>query len=357
MNLTPVIEITESCNLSCTFCLRPTFEIPIMSIETLEKVISYILEASEDRVDFVWHGGEPLIAGIDFFKKIKEFQSKYNPNNLKILNDIQTNGTLLTKEFITFFEKEGFTIGTSIQGTRNIHDHSRVDKNGNPSFDRVIKNISGLNKKPYAVMVLTKEVLGKEKEIYYEMKKQVRGFRISEYFPRKRSAANQKVMDPLMPTSQEYTQSIKEFYRIWKEDPEPIEIKPITEFIKALVKGKCGGCLYSQQTCNFSVIGVKTNGDFYTCLRGIDKNNFIGNVNDKPLRDHETSAQKRMKERTDSLKEGQCKNCEFWNQCNGGCPQESFLLYGDIKHRSFYCSGRKALLEEIQKDLRETYEF
>ena len=171
MNISPIIEITEKCNLNCTFCLRPSFEMPVMSVKTLEKIISYLLEISDNRIDFVWHGGEPLIAGISFFKKIKSLQSKYNLKNINIYNSIQTNGTLLNKEFIEFFEREGFAVSTSLQGTKDIHDNSRIGKNQQPSFDRIIKNISKLNKKPHAVLVLTKEILGREEEVYNEMKK------------------------------------------------------------------------------------------------------------------------------------------------------------------------------------------
>ncbi len=304
----------------------------------------------------MWHGGEPLIAGISFFKKIKEFQRKHNKKNLRILNNVQTNGTLLNKEFRDFFEQEEFTISTSLQGTRGIHDKSRVDKNGHPSFDKIIENISRLNKKPYAVLVLTKEILGKEEEAYYEMKKHVGGFRISEFFPRKK-LYNSEVTDPLMPTPEEYAGSISKFYEVWKKDPSPIEIKPITELIKALIQGKCWGCLYSQVVCNFSVVGIKANGNFYTCLRNIDKDNFIGNIEDKPLKRYAALAQKRMEQRISHLRNGPCMNCEFWNYCNGGCPQESFLIHGDIKHKSFYCKGRKELLAQIKKDLGRIHEF
>lgn len=357
MDITPIIEVTENCNLRCTFCLRPTFEVSVMQIGTLEKIISYFLEINKGRVDFVWHGGEPLIAGISFFKKIREFQKKHNKNNLMVLNSIQTNGTLLNKEFREFFEKEGFAVCTSLQGTRDIHDNSRVDKNGHPSFNKIIKNISGLNKKPYAIIVLTKEILGREEEVYYELKKHVNGFRISEFFPRKRSSDNLEVIGSLMPTPREYAESIKRFYEVWKKDPDPIEIKPIIELIRALVQGSCGGCLYSQKVCNLSVVGIKPNGDFYTCLRNTDKNNFIGNINDKPLERYASFAKKRMERRISYLKKNQCGNCEFWNQCNGGCPQESIFIYGDIKHKSFYCEGRKALLKEIKKDLEAIHGF
>ncbi|MFH1249273.1 MAG: radical SAM protein [archaeon] len=351
MNLTAVVEVTENCNLECTFCLRNSFKSEIMTLKTLEKIISHVLNFSTDRVDFIWHGGEPLIAGIDFFKRVKELQNKYNKNNLKIVNNVQTNAILLNEDFIKFFEKEGFIIGTSIQGTKRIHDSSRVDNLGNPTFERVIKNISKLKKKPSAIIVLTKQILGKEKPIYKEMKKYTSGFRISEYFPKNKLDLTSKDTK-LMPTPREYAKSMMRFYNLWKKDKNPIEIRPITEFIRGMIKGQCGGCLYSQKACNFSVIGVDHKGDFYTCMRSFgNKRYFFGNVSDRPLSKRTKISKNNMSERLYPLKNKECKDCRFWNQCNGGCPQESLSLYGDIIHKAFYCNGRKILFEEIEKDL------
>jgi len=358
MNLTAVIETTENCNLNCTFCLRPSFKKPNMSIETLEKVIAHFLEYAEKRVDFIWHGGEPLIAGIDFFRKIPEFQKKHNKRNIIIKNNVQTNGTFLNKEFREFFEKEGFAIGTSIQGTKEIHDSSRIDKGGNPTFEKVISNISKLQSKPSAILVLTKEIWGKEEEIYNEIKKYVRGIRISEYFPggiipnKNRKCTDS--LEPLMPTSKEYGESMIRFYEAWKKDSNPIEIRPIAEMIRAFIQGECGSCLYSQKSCNFSVIGIKANGDFFTCMRSApDKQFKMGNVDENPLKNYKESARRVMDQRIKNLKENGCNHCEFWNQCNGGCPQESLKIYGDLNHKPFYCEGRKMLFKEIKKDLEK----
>ena len=75
--ITAIIELTENCNLCCTFCLRSSFKKQTMTVETLKRVIKELLRYSKDRVDFVWHGGEPLILGIGFYNKIIEFQTKY----------------------------------------------------------------------------------------------------------------------------------------------------------------------------------------------------------------------------------------------------------------------------------------
>jgi uncharacterized protein len=296
--------------------------------------------------------------GIDFFKKVLFFQNKYNKKKLIIKNNIQTNGTLLSKEFRDFFEDNDFVIGTSIQGTKKIHDSMRIDHSGNPTYEKIIKNISKLKNKPSAIIVLTKESLGKEEKIYKEIKPYVKGLRISEYFPGglnpKKDKTDNNQLETIMPTPEEYGNSMIKFYNLWKKDKNPIEIRPITEFIRGFIQGECSGCLYSQKACNFSVIGIKSNGDFFTCMRGAqNKEFFLGNIKEQPLKKHKKFARRFMDQRIKILSTKECENCKFWNQCNGGCPQESLMIYGDLNHKSFYCEGRKMLFEKILGDIEQ----
>jgi len=351
MNLTAIVEVTESCNLSCNFCLRPSFLSGVMSKKTLEKVISHIMSYSRERVSFLWHGGEPLIAGLNFFKEIPKLQRKYNTKKIIVSNNIQTNSILLNRKFVDFFEKEDFEVGTSIQGTRETHDSSRITGAGEPTYDKVLLNIKRLKKKPSAIIVLTKDVLGRESEIYFSIKPYVRGIRISEYFPRKASRGN-NLGNRAMPSPLEWGESMLKFYKVWKNDSKAIDVRPITEIIRSFVIGKSEGCLYSQEACKNSIVGVKTSGDFYTCIRGAGKELFfLGNVNSKPLKNYEKRAEEAKNYRIENLLNKSCKNCEFWEYCNGGCPLESFNIHNDLLHKAYYCRGRKMLFRAILKDI------
>jgi len=329
-----------------------------MSPSTLEKVVSHIIEVSDKRADFIWHGGEPLIAGLDFFKTIPEFQRRYNNRNIHIQNNVQTNAILLDRDYTDFFQENKFYVGTSIQGTKELHNLSRVTLGSGPTYERVINKISLLNERPSSIVVLTTELLGKEEEIYYSIKPNVQRLRISEYFPgglnpRKNNFHQSKERpEPLMPTPQEYGEAMIIFYEVWKKDPNPIDLRPITEIIRSFIMEKSEGCLYSQEACNHSVIGVKSSGEFYTCIRGAPEQQFsLGMVDEKPLRKYVEKSGTEKQRRINKLLEGSCGDCEFWNYCNGGCPLESWKLYGDLDHKTWYCEGRKMLFEHILKDL------
>lgn len=344
MNLTAIIELTENCNLECSFCLRPSFNHPTMSKEILSRIIGYVIDNSEKRADFIWHGGEPLLAGLDLFRKIPRIQKEANAKRIFINNNVQTNGTLINQEYAKFFKENEFQVGTSIQGTKEIHDTSRVDKRGKPTFERILEKISLLYDKPSTIVVLTKDLLEKESKVYETAKKHACGMRISECFPSKKI---DKLIDPI-----KYGRSLVKFYELWKSDPNPIELRPITEIIRSFVFGRSESCLYSQEACTNSVIGIKANGDFYTCIRGAPHDSFLlGNVRKEPLKYHTKRAKKDKTSRLEALQKD-CGQCEYWNICNGGCPLESWSLHGDLEHKTNYCEGRKLLFEHIKKDLK-----
>jgi uncharacterized protein len=99
-----------------------------------------------DQVSFNWHGGEPLILGLDFYRKAIEFEKKYADGKV-ILNTLQTNGTLLNRDWTEFFRKNNFLLGISIDGPENIHNHYRRDKGGAPTFSSHKRHFASANRR------------------------------------------------------------------------------------------------------------------------------------------------------------------------------------------------------------------
>src|SRR4030042_2672771 len=131
------------CNLDCHYCyylkkehLYPTDESFRMSLDILEKYIKQHIEASQETlIRFSWHGGESTLLGLNYFRRIVALQSKHQPPHTLIANGIQTNGTLIDEDWCRFFAAEGFTVGLSLDGPREIHDKFRVTKGQNPTHN------------------------------------------------------------------------------------------------------------------------------------------------------------------------------------------------------------------------------
>ena len=136
------------CNLDCQYCYYlDKADIynglqPKMTEDTLELLTKQYIEANDvPEVTFNWHGGEPLVMGIDFYRKAVEFQQKYAAGKI-VHNTLQTNGTLITLQWAEFFKQHNFLIGISIDGPADIHDKFRKDKGGNPTFDKVMRGLT-----------------------------------------------------------------------------------------------------------------------------------------------------------------------------------------------------------------------
>lgn len=174
-----VKPVGAKCNLDCHYCYyldkSEIYEdhMPMMSLELLEEFVAQYIEGNDvPEVTFCWHGGEPLLAGLDFYERAMEYQDKYKGDK-KILNTLQTNGILVDEKWCEFFAKHQFLIGLSIDGPKDIHDANRVNKGGKPSFDRVMKSVELMKKHGVefnTLSVVSKYSEGRGAEIYEFMK-------------------------------------------------------------------------------------------------------------------------------------------------------------------------------------------
>jgi len=149
------------CNLDCTYCYYlPTKGVfdnreRRMSIENLEEIFASILPRFADEVTIAWQGGEPTLAGLDFFRKAIEFQEKYRRPTQRINHALQTNGTLLDDEWCEFLRENKFLIGLSVDGPPKLHDHYRVTNKGKASSDQVLRGMKLLQKHAVDYNILT----------------------------------------------------------------------------------------------------------------------------------------------------------------------------------------------------------
>ena len=187
----------SSCNLNCTYCyylekagLYGGKE-PVMSDELLELYIKQYIEANDtDEVSFCWHGGEPLLLGRKFFEKAFSLQNRYKGRK-KFNNSLQTNGLKVNEDWCAFFRENGFLIGISLDGPRDIQDRYRVSKTGKPTFDSVmyaIRMLQRLGVDFNTLSVVNRSCEGRGQEIYRFFRDYV-GSRYMQFLP----AANKRL--------------------------------------------------------------------------------------------------------------------------------------------------------------------
>ncbi len=150
------------CNLDCKYCfylekeaLYPQVSKWAMTDDVLEAYVRQYIEAQPaDKVHFAWQGGEPTLLGVDFYRQVVQLQARY-ANGKTIENALQTNGTLLNDAWGEFLSGHRWLVGVSIDGPREMHDAYRVDKGGQPTFDRVLRGIEVLRRHQVAFNTLT----------------------------------------------------------------------------------------------------------------------------------------------------------------------------------------------------------
>ena len=137
-SLSLIIKVISACNLACRYCDADIYSNRRMSLDTVSQIIKKALDYA-DRVEFIWHGGEPLLMGIQFYEKVVELQKRYRREGQTIINDLQTNGTLISQEWVDFFKAIDFHVGVSLDGPPEVHNANRIFRNGQGSFEQVMR--------------------------------------------------------------------------------------------------------------------------------------------------------------------------------------------------------------------------
>lgn len=341
------------CNLDCNYCYYlDKAEIyggkePVMTLEMLETCIrEYIAANDVQEVMFNWHGGEPLVLGLDFYRKAVALEQKYAGDKI-IRNTIQTNGTLLTQEWASFFRDNDFLVGISVDGPQDIHDKYRKDKGGAPTFDKVMRGVSLLyrNNVQYNTMTTVNHASeGRGLEVY-EFLKSI-GSRYMQFMPvvehvkypegkngKPLKYARPHIVDPseegasIAPWSVGSMAFGKFMCAIFDSWVLADVGRYFVNLFDAALARWCGvmpgTCAYAE-TCGGNSV-IEHNGDVYPCDHFVYPQYRLGNILENDLRTMMTS-QEQVRfgiSKRNSLP-GRCVRCRYRFACNGECPKHRF---------------------------------
>lgn len=328
------------CNLKCHYCYYlDKAEIyggkePRMSEQMLEHFIKEYIAANDVRdVFFNWHGGEPLLAGLDFYRKAMAFQKKY-ADGKHIHNTLQTNATLITREWAEFFRANNFLIGVSLDGPQNVHDRYRGGKGGASVFDRVVKGIMELYRAgvQYNVMAtVNKQSEGRGLEIYQFLKSA--GTRFIQFMPVLEHTKDGLIVDPqvqgarIAPWSvspEGYGRFLCDIFDYWvRNDVGKVFVNQFDAVLACWCGAQPGICALAQ-TCGGNSI-IEHNGDLYPCDHFVYEGYKIGNVLETDLRTlmNSTKQVRFGLDKRNALPDD-CIKCQWFFTCHGECPKHRF---------------------------------
>lgn len=350
-----ILKTTRDCNMRCKYCYIP-YTKKIMSTETVENIVKKFTSVFEE-VSFIWHGGEPLLAGKDFYQDLVKLQKKYERlNDCKINNDMQTNAVLLNEKYIDFLLENDFSIGISSDGPQEIQDLTRPLFSGKGSYLVVDKNIkecvrktSAGNKSTGGICVASKCNFNKAEDIYDYYK--------SVNLPSMQILSYMGTDAELKLSSEEYFVFHQQMYDTWVSDPDPLRrVAPITTIVKRILGGERAAyanelpiCDYAG-SCFYNFYTIDVNGDFLPCC-AIDKP-VLGNINTDSIEDILASKELNQLQQVEDAVKADCQSsCNYHFICQGGCRGASYLTHGDLSTKDSYCDGKRKLFSYIRKDL------
>ncbi|MEW5805323.1 MAG: radical SAM protein [Patescibacteria group bacterium] len=258
--LQPIIKpVSLSCNLGCDYCYygpprKEDFRVilgdsvdkfNVMSEETLGALIA-AFAGTRRPVNFMWHGGEPLIAGLKFFQRAVEIQRQVFKRRRQSANTVQTNGLLVDENWARFFMENHFHVGTSLDGTAAMHDVFRVDRSGRGSADKVIKAIKLMVEYGIDVNVIstiTKANVGHAAEVYVFLRSLgVTKMKFSHLHERERLGDRSEIAA----TPEEHATFMIALLDAWLEEDNPeVEISDLVSIIQVLSGGKDVDCIFA----------------------------------------------------------------------------------------------------------------
>jgi len=326
----------SACNLRCRYCyylekkkLYPDTDHFLMAYNILEEYIKQHIEAStESTINFSWHGGEPLLAGINFYRNVLRLQSSYNREGRRIVNGIQTNGTLLNEEWCRFFAEEGFIIGMSIDGPEEPHNKFRRTKDDRTTWHKVISGFQLLKKHsviPEILCVVNSENV-KNPLVIYDFFKHI-GAKYITFLPLVEPETDSEggVSRNSVP-SEEFGHFLCEVFDTWVEnDIGEIKIQVFEEVARTAFDQEHTLCIFKINCGGVPV--VEHNGDFYSCDHYVDKDSLLGNIMDHSLTSFLESERQKLFGLSKSISLPEyCIECEVRAMCNGECPRNRFIL-------------------------------
>ncbi|MGD0833415.1 MAG: anaerobic sulfatase maturase [Candidatus Dormibacteria bacterium] len=342
------------CNLDCGYCyylrkrdLFPAGESFRMSHDVLEAYVRSFIESSPGPVvHFVWHGGEPMAAGLDFYRDAVALQERHLPPGWICLNNLQTNGSLLDDEWCAFLAERNFSVGLSLDGPARIHDAGRPDRRGRPTHQRVLRGLQLLRAhgvEPDVLCTLNARTATAPLEVYDFFLEQ--GVLWLQFLPVVvRDAAGD--LSPWSVGAGAAGEFLCAVFDRWvRHDVDRIGIQNFLEALLVVAGAPANLCVMAP-TCGRALV-VEHDGGVYACDHFVEPARRLGDVRTDSLGALVSSrAQTAFGNAKQDALPAFCRSCPVLFLCRGGCPKDRFdTAPGGEPGLNHLCAGYRRFFE------------
>ena len=322
--------VGSHCNLRCGYCyyLDTPAPVPRMSEATLARYVEqYIAGNPGPQVNFVWHGGEPTLACLDFYRRAVRLQQRFLPAGWECWNNLQTNGVLLDDEWCQFLAENRFDVGISIDGPAWLHDAQRPNARGVGSYSLVVTSIERLLRhgiQPDLLCTVTSATAEHGLETYRSLRALNTGW--VQFIPIVRRQGGGVTPDSV--GRQAYNRFLIEVFDEWvRRDAGRFTVQLFAETARTLAGGTPAVCWLAPE-CGRALV-VEADGAVYSCDHFVTPDFRLGEITDTPLADLANSPTQDAFGAAKADLPRQCRDCPWLRLCNGGCPKDRFAVGDD----------------------------
>ena len=350
------------CQLRCRYCFyedvsqcREQQSMGLMTQETARCLLETAAQAAQpgDVIQITFQGGEPTLAGLDFFRDFMALERELIPQGVTVHHSIQTNGMAVTEEWAEFFQENQFLVGLSLDGARDFHDALRVDPQGKGTWSRAVAALERLDKagvETNLLCVVTGPMARSPQKVYQSLNKL--GNHALQFIP---------CLDPLeaprgsMPYSlspQRYGRFLCGLFDCWYRDWQAgryVSIRLFDDYLRILAGMPPSTCAASGACGSYLV--VEGDGSLYPCDFFVLDEWYLGNIHETGV----TQAMNRPRSQ-DFLARGRtrpetCKGCPYLAVCRGGCPRD-WTAFGP-QGKNYYCPAFRQFFDYALPRLRQ----
>ena len=331
---------SSKCNLACSYCFyhslvgkRLTADYGVMSDDLLEEIIKKAFDFADGYCTFGFQGGEPTLAGLDFYRKFIELVKIYNTKNIPVNKSLQTNGIVINDKWAEFLSKNNFLVGLSLDGHKDFNDKFRQNVKGEGYFDRIIKTSELFNKYKveYNILQVVTGDSAREAKLIYKFFKE-KDFRYIQCIP---------CLDPLdMPRGKDkyslkpkqYTRFLMKFFDCWYEDMIKgnfISVRFFDNILAILLNQPPESCDMKGH-CSVQNV-IESDGSIYPCDFYVLDKWKIGNIKNLSFWEVFKSPRAQLFVNESFGKSSRCRQCKWYTLCRGGCKRNK------EGHINYYC--------------------
>ncbi len=348
---------SSACNMRCRYCFyadearsRAVANYGMMSLDTLECLVKKALTYAAGPVSFAFQGGEPTLAGLDFYRALMEMEKKYNARRLPVANAIQTNGLLIDDEWAAFLRENRFLVGLSLDGYGALHDALRPDAAGDGTFARACRAAEVMAKREVdfnILCVVSGPVARHGEKVYRYFRK--RHFDYLQFIP---------CLDPLdgapgewSLSAEDYGRFLRETFALYYDDfmaGRPVSVRQFDNYVGMLLGRPPESCGMSGVCASYFT--VEGDGSVYPCDFYVLDEWKMGNVREDSIEAMASSeAARRFVDVSRPINE-KCAACRWLSLCRGGCRRNREPVSENALNQ--FCPAYQAFFEYAYEGLR-----